>query len=40
MHAFGSGIMGDLEYLHETCALNTTLQCIYNVRRPKLDTGI
>ena len=30
MHAIGSGIMSDSEYLHETSALNTTSQCIYN----------
>ena len=40
MHAIGSGIMGDSEYLHETSALNTTSQCIYNAIKPKLDTGI
>ena len=38
MHAIGSGIMGDSEYLNETSALNKTLQ--YNTRRPKLDRGI
>ena len=36
MHAIGSGIMGDSEYLHETSALNTTSQYIYNASRPKL----
>ena len=40
MHAIGSGIMGDSEYLRETSALNTTSQCIYNASRPKLDRGI
>ena len=30
MYALGSGIMGDSEYLHETSALITTSQCIYN----------
>ena len=30
MHAIGSGIMSDLEYLHDTSALNTTSLCIYN----------
>ena len=39
MHAIGSGIMGDSEYLHEISALNTTSQYIYNVSRPKLDWG-
>ena len=39
MHAIGSGIMGDSEYLHES-ALNTTSQCIYNASRPKLDRGV
>ena len=37
MHAIGSGIMGDSEEPHETSALNTTSQCIYNASRPKLD---
>ena len=40
MHAIGSGIMGDSEYLHGTSALNTTSQYIYNASRPKLDRGI
>ena len=40
MHAIGSGIMGDLEYLHETSALNAASQCIYNAIKPKLDKGI
>ena len=40
MHAIGSGIMGDSEYLQGTSALNTTSQCIYNASRPKLDRGI
>ena len=40
MHAIGSGIMGDSEYMSETSALNTTSQCIYNASRPKLDRGI
>ena len=38
MHAIGSGIMGDSEYLNEASALNTTLH--YNTIRPKLDRGI
>ena len=38
--AIGSGILGDSEYLHETSALNTTSQCIYNASRPKLDVDI
>ena len=37
LHAIGSGIMGDSEYLIETLALNTTSYCIYNANRPKLD---
>ena len=37
MHAIGSGIVGNSEYQHETSALNTTSQCIYNVSSPKLD---
>ena len=40
MHAISRGIMGDPEYLHATSALNTTLQSVYNVSRPKLDRGI
>ena len=41
MHAIGIGIMGDSEYLHETSALNTISQCIYNASKPKwLDRGI
>ena len=40
MHAISSGIMGDSEYLHAASALNTTLQCVYNASRPKLDRGI
>ena len=38
MHAIGSGIMGNSEYLNETPTLTTTSQCIYNDSRPKLDT--
>ena len=38
MHAIGSGIMGDSEYLHGISVLNTTSQCIYNASRPKLDS--
>ena len=40
MHAIGSGIMGDSEYLHEKSALNTISKCIYNIIKPKLDAGI
>ena len=40
MHAISSGIMDDSEYLHETSALNTTSQYIYNANRPNLDRGI
>ena len=40
MHAIGSGIMGDSEYLHGIAVLNTTSQFIYNASRPKLDRGI
>ena len=40
MHAIGIGITGDLEYLHETSALNKTSQCIYNASRPKLDRSV
>ena len=36
MHVIGSEIMGDSEYLHETSALNTTLQCIYNAIKPQI----
>ena len=34
------GLWVNLEYLHETYALNTTSQCINNASRPKLDRGI
>ena len=39
MHATGSGIMGDAEYLH---VRDICLKCnyIYNARRPKFDGGI
>ena len=40
MHAIGSGIMDDSEYLHGTSALSTTSQYIYNASRPKLDRDI
>ena len=38
MHAIGSEIMGDSEYLHGISVLNTTSQCIYNASRSKLDS--
>ena len=40
MHAIGSGIMGDSEYLTETSALNTTSQYFYNVSRPRYLANI
>ena len=40
MHAIGSGIMGDSEYLHETSALNSTSHCINNASRHRYLANI